>query len=98
MKVGDGHVSLQNDLSPPIGHRLYAFSHMIEPGLDLFQFYDGNYDYILADSTSEQSILRWSSGQSLERLESDYEIYAQGDGVYLFKKGYSGEPFPLGGK
>ena len=32
----------------------------------------------------------------MERLEREYGIYAQGDGVYLYKRGYVGEPILLG--
>ena len=66
--------------------RLYRWSH------------GGSYDYILADSTSQHSIFKWSTDESLERLEREYGIYAQGDGVYLYKYGYEGEPLMLSGK
>jgi uncharacterized membrane protein len=104
----DASVYAQNDLLPHVAQRLHAYSHTVKMTLDFFdpfatqyskgnnEFYDGNYDYILADETSEQSILRWGSQESLERLESEYGIYAQGDGVYLYQKGYNGEPIPLG--
>ncbi len=66
--------------------RLYRWSH------------GGNYDYILADFASNHSMFRWCTDESLERLEREYGIFAQGDWVYLYKRGYEGEPLMLGGK
>lgn len=91
----DASVYTQNELFPHICHRPHAYARWTKLML-VFGFYNGNYDYILADSTSVWSILRWGSKKSLERLEREYGIYAQGDGVYLYKKGYEGEPILLG--
>ena len=30
--------------------------------------------------------------ESKQRIESDHGLYAEGDGVYLYKKGYKGSP------
>ena len=91
----DASVYTHNDLFPHICQRLHAYATIPEQGLDFFEFYGGNYDYILVDLTSEQSILRWGSKQSLERLESEYGIYAQGDGIYLYKRDYHGEALAI---
>ncbi len=91
----DASVYTQNDLFPHIAQRIHAYAHLPIPGLGFFGFYSGNYDYILVDSTSEQSIPRRGSEESLER---EYGIYAQGDGIYLYKKGYDGESFTPGEK
>jgi uncharacterized membrane protein len=92
----DASVYTQNDRLPHLSQRLHAYADLPHWRMDLFRFYDGNYDYILADDTSEQSILKWGSQESLERLENEYGIYAQGDGVYLYKRDYNGEPILLG--
>jgi len=92
----DASVYTQNDVFPHVCHRMHAYAHIIVRPPDFFEFYDGNYDYVLADSTLAQSILKWGSQASLERLEREYGVYAEGDGVYLYKRGYEGEPLKLG--
>ncbi len=94
----DTSIYTQNNLFPHICQRLHAYTSLPCPVLDFFEFYGGNYDYILVDSASEQSILERGNAESLERLKREYGIYAQGDGIYLFKKGYDGEPLTLGEK
>ena len=89
-------VYTQNDRFPHICQRVHAYVHLPKPGLNLFEYYGGDYDYILADSTSEQCMLHWGSQASLDRLEREYGVYAEGDGVYLYKRGYEGEPLKLG--
>ena len=91
----DASVYTQNDRFPHICERVHAYVHLPKPGLNFFEFHGGDYDYILADSTSEQCMLHWGSQASLERLEEEYGVYAEGDGVYLYKRGYEGEPLAI---
>jgi len=93
----DASVYTQNDRFPHVCERIHAYVHLPRAGLNFFEFYNGNYEYILADSTSEQCFLDWGTKESLDRLEREYGIYAEGDGVYLYKKGYEGEPLVLTG-
>jgi len=93
----EASVYTQNDRFPHVSERIHAYVHLPRAGLNFFEFYNGNYDYILADSTSEQCFLDWGTKESLERLEREYGIYAEGDGVYLYKRGYEGEPLMLTG-
>jgi len=92
----DASIYTQNDIFPHVCHRMHAYAHTINRPPDFFEFHDGDYDYVLADSTLPQSILKWGSEESLERLEREYGVYAEGDGVYLYKRGYEGEPLKLG--
>jgi len=94
----DASVYTQNEVFPHVCQRLHAYTHLFRVKQNFFEFYGGNYDYILAVSTSQQSIFKWGNNESLDRLEREYGVYAQGDGIYLFKKGYDGEPFTLGEK
>jgi uncharacterized membrane protein len=91
----DASVYTQNDLFPHICQRLHIYTRWTRPML-VFEFYNGQYDFILADTTSKWSILEGNTKESMERLESEYGIYAQGDGVYLYQRGYEGEPILLG--
>ena len=68
----------------------YLFPASIEGRLRQWE-HSGDYDYVVVDSTTLNSVRRWSTAISLKRLETEYGIYAQGDGVYLYKRGYTGE-------
>ena len=94
----DASVYTLNNLFPHICQRLHAYTDRPKWGLNIFNYHGGNYDYLLTDSASDPRVLNWGSDESQERLEREYGIYAQGDGIYLFKKGYDGEPFTLGEK
>ncbi len=104
----EAFVFTQNDIFPHLCQRENAYSVLVEYGkLEFFEYYlfpvsiegeehqwkhNGNYDYILADSTTLQSIFEWADQTSLDRIESEYGIYAQGDGIILYRLGYTGEP------
>ena len=57
------------------------------------------FDYILMDETTHASIAGYPpirkymieaiSEESIQRLENEYGLYAQGDGVRLYRKGYN---------
>ena len=47
------------------------------------------------DTTSEQCTLDFATPASLERLDREYGVYAQGDGVILYRRGYHGESIDL---
>jgi len=107
----EASVFTQNEIFPHVCHREHAYCVLNPVRIDFFQYcwipvnegrlcpwsHDGRYDYVLSDSKSEteRSVLDRSSGASLQRLRSDYGLYARGDGVYLFKLGYEGDPLEL---
>lgn len=88
-------VYTQNDRYPHVCERLHAYVHLPRPGTDMFEFYGGQYEYILMDTTSEQCTLNFATEDSLKRLEREYGVYAEGDGVVLYERGYSGESIDL---
>jgi len=63
------------------------------------------FDYILMDETRYAPIMGYSPDreymmkaideESKGKIESEYGLYAEGDGIYLYKKGYQGEPILL---
>jgi len=63
------------------------------------------FDYILMDETRHAPIMGYPPDreymmkaideESKGRIESEYGLYAEGDGIYLYKKGYQGEPVLL---
>jgi uncharacterized membrane protein len=91
----EASVYTQNDRYPHVCERLNAYVHLPRPETDLFEFYDGRYEYILMDTTSEQCTLDFATPASLERLDREYSVYAQGDGVILYRRGYHGESIDL---
>ncbi|MFC1925250.1 DUF2079 domain-containing protein [Chloroflexota bacterium] len=60
------------------------------------------FDYILMDETEHTPIMGYEPDraymmnvideESKLRIENEYGVYAEGDGIYLYKKGYEGEP------
>jgi len=107
----DASVFTQNDIFPHLCHREHAYCVLNPVRIDFFQYcwipvnegrlctwsHDGRYDYVLSDSKSETELSLFERGNdaSLQRLRSDYGLYARGDGVYLFKLGYEGDPLVL---
>jgi len=63
------------------------------------------FDYILMDKTRHAPIMGYRPGneymmkaideESKRKIESEYGLYAEGNGIYLYKKGYQGEPILL---
>jgi len=63
------------------------------------------FDYILMAETRHAPIMGYSPDreymmkaideESKGKIESEYGLYAEGDGIYLYKKGYQGEPVLL---
>ncbi len=88
-------VYTQNDRFSHVCERRFAYVHLPQPGVNMFEFYGGRYDFILMDTTSEQCTLDFATQESLNTLESEYGIYASGDGVCLYKRGYDGETLDL---
>lgn len=100
----------QNDIFPHVCHRLHAYSTLTTERTNFFEYYQfpvsqegklyhwkysGSYDYILVDSTTRFSAFKQADEESLNRLMREYGIYAQGDGIYLYKRGYEGEPLVI---
>jgi len=90
--------------------RAYCVLALVRVRIDFFEYnwapasvegrpcpwsHEGDYDYILVDSRSGWSVFDQGSDASLQRLWSDYGLYARGDGVYLFKLGYDRDPLVL---
>jgi len=103
----EASVHAQNDLYPHLCHRLYAYCTLSPIRIDFFRYYrysmnqfyersDGvEFEYILVDDSNEQSTLRMADAGSLERLDKEYGVYAAGDGVFLYRKGYEGDATDL---
>ena len=51
---------------------------------------DGEFDFVLIDATLRWSLIPNITPSAWERLETDYGLYAEGDGVLLYKRGYQG--------
>ncbi len=107
----EASIFTQNDIFLHVCQREHAYSTLVQYGkLEFFEYYlfpvsieaqtipRANieaFDYILADSTTSQSIFEWADQVSLDRIESEYGIYAQGDGIILYQFGYTGEPIVI---
>jgi uncharacterized membrane protein len=87
----DASIYAQNDIFPHICHRIHAYCNPWNPNI----FAYGEVDYVLIDETTRWSILDRADEESLDRLEEEYGIFAQGDGIYLYEKGYEGDPILL---
>ena len=63
------------------------------------------FDYILMDETRHTPIMGYTpireymmeaiDEESKRKIESEYGLYAEGDGIYLYKKDYQGQPILL---
>ncbi len=103
----DASVHAQNDLFPHICHREHAYCTLSPGQIDFFRFYrysvgqlyargeQSVFDYVLIDDTSGQSTLKFANSASRLRLRAEYGVYAEGDGVYLFLRGYEGDAVSL---
>lgn len=91
----EASVYTQNDCFPHVCQRLHAYAGTPQPRADMFEFYDGKYDFILMDTTSEQCTLNFATKKSIERLEKEYGVYADSDGVFLYKLGFEGVPIEI---
>lgn len=102
----DAFVFTQNNLFPHVCHRTRAYMTGSRFPIDFFQYdllygriiverKDGNFDYILMDTVADSSPTRRMPASSWARLRSDYGVYARGDGVFLYKRGYQGEPIEI---
>jgi uncharacterized membrane protein len=105
----DASVFTENDIFPHVCHRQHVYCVLSPMRIDFFEYWwhpisggrlcawshDGEYDYILVDTRIGGSVFDRGSDASLRRLWRDYGLYARGDGVYLFKVGYEGDPLML---
>jgi uncharacterized membrane protein len=87
----EASIFTQNDIFPHVCNRMHAYCSPWDP--DIFKH---DFDYILADTTTEWSVLDEADEESLQRIEEEYGVFAHGDGVYLYLKGYEGDPVTLG--
>lgn len=88
---GEASIYTQNDIFPHVCNRMHAYCTPWDP--DIFRH---DFDYILVDTTTRWSVLDIADEESLQRMEEEYGVFAQGDGVYLYLKGYEGDAITLG--
>ena len=102
----DAFVFTQHDLFPHVCHRVRAYTTLFTFRVDFFEYdilfprtiverENGDFEYILMDRTSEASLTRQFTPSASATLHSDYGLYAKGDGVFLFKRGFQGEPIEI---
>jgi uncharacterized membrane protein len=103
----DASIYTQNDLFTHVCHRANASSTLFRYRMDFFEYdflYGGElisrvdgfeYEYILVDTRSNQSLFLYMTSSAWERLYSDYGVYARGDGVFLYRLGWTGVPIEM---
>lgn len=106
----DAFVFTQYNLFPHICHRPKAYTTLFTFRVDFFRYdiffpqtiverTNGDFDYVLMDTKSPASLSRQLTPTASATLYSEYGLYAKGDGVYLFRRGFEGNAIelPVGG-
>lgn len=103
----DASIYTQNNLFTHVCHRAKASSNPSRFRMDFFEYdllygrelisrvNEFEYEYVLLDTRSNHSLFLFVTTSAWQRLRSDYGIYARGDGVFLYRLGWTGPPIEI---